>query len=199
MKRVLNVGGNSKETPIPQHYAGFEHVLLDIAQRGSTDIVCDARKLASLEASQFDAVYCSHNLEHYYRHDVPKVLSGIFHILKFGGFAQIKVPDIAEVMRVTMQRNLDIDDVLYQSPAGPIMVIDVLYGYSVEIERSEQDFYAHKTGFTQKSLLDALTRSGFKELYSKAGNLEVDVLAFKGSPDKNTLLLLNLPGKQSSK
>lgn len=193
MKKVLNVGGNNKAIALPPQYAGFEHLLLDIDPRGSPDIVCDARSLKMLDPGQFDAVYCSHNLEHYYRHDVPKVLAGFLHVLKDGGFAQIRVPDIREVMQATIERGLDIDDVLYQSPAGPIMVVDVLYGYSVEIERSGQDFYAHKTGFTQKSLLDALHRAGFLKTYSAVGNLEVNALAFKGVPDQSTRALFNLP------
>jgi SAM-dependent methyltransferase len=192
MKRVLNVGGNNKAIPLPPQYAGFEHVLLDIDARGSPDIVCDARKLTTLEGGQFDAVYCSHNLEHYYRHDVSKVLAGFLHVLKDGGFAQIRVPDIAEVMRVTIERGLDIDDILYESPAGPIMVLDVLYGYSVEIERSGQHFFAHKTGFTKKSLLTALNGAGFQKTFSTVGNLEINALAFKGTPDRITCALFNL-------
>jgi hypothetical protein len=193
LKKVLNVGGNNKAIPLPPQYAEFEHLLLDIDPKGSPDIVCDARKLTTLEGGQFSAVYCSHNLEHYYRHDVPRVLAGFLHVLKDGGFAQIRVPDISEVMRVTIERGLDIDDVLYQSGAGPIMVLDVLYGHSVEIERSGQDFYAHKTGFTQKSLLIALRRSGFSKTYSMVGNLEINALAFKGVPDQITRALFNLP------
>lgn len=193
LKKVLNVGGNSKAIALPPHYAEFEHLLLDIDPSGSPDIVCDARNLATLEGGQFDAVYCSHNLEHYYRHDVPRVLAGFLHVLREGGFAQIRVPDISEVMRITVEQGLDIDDVLYQSSAGPIMVLDVLYGYSVEIERSQQDFYAHKTGFTQKSLLAALQRSGFSKVYSLTGNLEVNALAFKGEPDQFARSLFSLP------
>ncbi len=193
MKKVLNVGGNNKAIPLPAQYAEFEHLLLDIDSKNSPDIVCDARELTSLDSGQFDAVYCSHNLEHYYRHDVTRVLAGFLHVLKDDGFAQISVPDIAEVMRTTIERNLDIDDVLYQSPAGPIMVLDVLYGYTVEIERSGQDYFAHKTGFTQKSLLAVLNSSGFSRTYSKAGNLEINAFAFKGVPDQNTRTLFNLP------
>ena len=136
MKRVLNVGGHSKEIPLPPQYADFEHLLLDIDPKGSPDIVCDARNLTSLDANQFDSVYCSHNLEHYYHHDVPRVLAGFLHVLNDGGFAYIAVPDIDKVMRLTIDRGLDISDVLYQSDAGPITVLDVLYGYSIEIERT---------------------------------------------------------------
>lgn len=193
MKKILNVGGNSKTIPLPPQYAEFEHILLDIDPKGSPDIVCDARELTTLDANQFDAVYCSHNLEHYYQHDIPKVLAGFLHVLKEGGFAHIRVPDIGEVMRVTIERGLDIDDVLYQSPAGPIKVLDVLYGYGVEIEQSGHDFYSHKTGFTQKSLLRTLLSSKFSKIYSVVGNLEINALAFKGEPDHITRVLFNLP------
>ena len=193
MRKVLNVGGNNKSIQLPAHFAGFEHLLLDIDPRGKPDVLCDARELATQEADQFDAVYCSHNLEHYYRHDVQKVLAGFLHVIKDGGFAHIRVPDIAEVMRLTVENKLDIDDVLYTSPAGPIMVLDVLYGYSVEIESSGQDFYAHKTGFTEKSLLAALDKAGFSMASSNLENLEVNVIAFKGEPNSNTRALFNIP------
>jgi hypothetical protein len=121
------------------------------------------------------------------------VLAGFLHVLKDGGFAHIRVPDLHEVMRLTIERGLDIDDVLYQSEAGPIMVLDVLYGYGVEIERSGQDFFAHKTGFTAKSLLRAVQLAGFSVTYLSAGNLEVNAVAFKGAPDPAALNLLGLP------
>jgi SAM-dependent methyltransferase len=193
VKKVLNVGGNNKAIPLPPQYAGFQHLLLDIDARGSPDILCDARKLSTLEAGQFDAIYCSHNLEHYYRHDVPRVLGGFLHVLKDGGFADIRVPDIQEVVRTMNERGLDIEDVLYQSPAGPITVLDVLYGYGVEIERSGQEFFAHKTGFTRKSLLSVLQRAGFSSIYIGQGNLEVAALAFKGTPDPAVRALFGLP------
>jgi len=195
MKRVLNVGGGNKDVPLPPQYAGFEHVLLDIDPRGSPDILCDGRELTSLEASQFEAVLCDHNLEHYYRHDVPKVLKGFKHVLKDGGFADIRVPDIAELMRITIARGLDIDDVLYISTGGPVMVLDVLYGFSSEIEKTGTDFWCHKTGFTQKSLLKALLAAGFSKLYSytSAEAFEIGALAFKGKPDDATQALFKLP------
>jgi len=193
LKKVLNVGGNSKAIPLPPQYADFEHLLLDIDPKASPDILCDARTLTSLDAGQFDAVYCSHNLEHYYRHDVPKVLAGFMHVLKNDGFADIRVPDMNGVMRAVIERGLDIDDVLYQSPAGPIMVLDVIYGYSVEIAQSGHDFFAHKTGFTEKSLLKALHRTGFSKIYSVAGNLEINALAFKREPDNAMRTLFSLP------
>ena len=192
-RRVLNVGGNNKSIALPPQYAEFEHLLLDIDPRGSPDVLCDARELRTLDAAQFDAVYCSHNLEHYYRHDVPRVLSGFLHVLKSGAFAHIRVPDMDEVLRTAVARNMDLEDVLYQSPAGPISVLDVIYGYGVEIERSGQDFYAHKTGFTQKSLTKALQKAGFSTAFVGRGNLEINAIAFKGEPDPAARALFNIP------
>lgn len=193
MNRVLNVGGNHKSIPLPAQYAGFEHLLLDIDPRESVDIVCDARKLRTLEANQFDAVYCSHNLEHYHPHEVPNVLAGFQHVLRDGGFAHIIVPDLQAVMREMLERGVDIDEPLYTSSAGPITVQDILYGYGKEIERSGQDFYAHKTGFTPTSLEKTLWKAGFTKVYVATGNLEAAALAFKGTPRKELRDLFGLP------
>lgn len=192
MKKVLNVGGGNKNIPLPDQYKGFEHILLDIDPNGSPDIVCDARNLTTLEPNQFDAIYCAHNLEHYYPHDVRKVLRGFLHVLKSDGFAQIRVPDLNELMRTVVEQNLDLEDVLYQSAAGPIIVRDVIYGYSPEIERSGVDFFAHKTGFTAKSLANTLQKAGFASLFSMTGGLEVNALAFKGTPNPEQLALFDL-------
>jgi Methyltransferase domain len=193
VKRLLNVGGGNRGIPLPPVYQGWEHILLDIDPKGGPDLVCDARELTALPPGQYDAVYCSHNLEHYYRHDVPRVLAGFRHVLKEDGFAEIRVPDLADLMQTVVRRGLDVDDLLYQSPAGPITVRDVLYGLGVEIERSGNDFWAHKTGFTKKSLTAMLVRCGFPIVYNGTGNFEVAAFAFKGPPTEEIRLLLNLP------
>lgn len=192
-RRMLNVGGNNKTIPLPEAYEGFEHWLLDIDPKGNPDILCDARELTELDPGIVDAVYCSHNLEHYYRHDVPKVLAGFLHVLRAGGVAHIRVPDMGQVMRAVVERRLDIDDVLYQSPSGPIMVLDVIYGWSAQIETSGQDFFAHKTGFTSKSLSQAIVAAGFESYFFKENYLEIEVLAFKGVPDSDLMQAFGLP------
>lgn len=194
VKKVLNVGGGSKATPIPVYFSDWQHDLLDIDDRGDPDLVCDARELSTLEASQYDAVYCSHNLEHYYRHEGLNVLQGFVHILKNDGFAEIRVPDIAQVIEAVQDQQLDLDDVLYQSAAGPISAHDVIYGLQSEIVSSGQDFYAHKTGFTPKSLVNFLYEGGFRHIYLvEDEHLAVHALAFKVEPSATQRELLALP------
>lgn len=183
MKRVLNVGGNSRAIALPAPYHDYQVVLLDIDPAGEPDIVCDARELATLEPGTFDAVYCSHNLEHYHEHEVPRVLHGFHHVLRDGGFVHIRVPDIGAVMQAVVQRGLDIEDTLYASPAGPIRVLDVVYGYSPEIERSGNPFYAHRTGFTRRSLHRVLVQARFAPVHIGTAPLEAVAVAFKGASD----------------
>jgi predicted SAM-dependent methyltransferase len=192
IRSVLNVGGSSKATPISSYFAGWRHDLLDIDPRGRPDLVCDARELKTLDGGVYDAIYCAHNLEHYYRHDGLNVVRGFHHMLHETGFAEIHVPDIAQVIAALHERQLELDDVLYQSAAGPITAHDVVYGLQSEIQNSRKDFYAHKTGFTPKSLRKILTDGGFAKVFlSTELYLEVRALAFKAEPTAGQYALLN--------
>jgi predicted SAM-dependent methyltransferase len=191
-RQFLNVGGGNKAIPVPRHYLGWRHLMLDIDPAGNPDICADARDMLSLDAQSFDAVYCSHNLEHYFEHDVPKVLAGFRHVLRDDGFAEIRVPDIQQVMLAVAERGLDIEDGLYDAPAGAIRVRDVLYGFADKIARSGEDFFAHKTGFSPASLTRALNKAGFDEIVPLRPRIfEIAFAAFRGTPDPATVVLLS--------
>lgn len=195
---VLNVGGHSKKIPIPAHYSNWNHLVLDIDPRSGADIVCDARELLLQEAEQYDAVYCSHNLEHYYHHDVPRVLSGFLNILKPSGFAEIRVPDLVAVTKKMIRDGLDLEDELYVSPAGPITIRDVIYGSARLIEQGGNDFMLHKTGFTHKSLGEKLHQAGFKEIWFVPGPYEICAFAFKSPATPLQLQQLKLSTAQNA-
>jgi len=197
-RRVLNVGGNNKAIAISPHFESYEHILADIDAGVAPDLVIDARLLDTTAADQFDAIYCSHNLEHYYAHDAAKVLGGFRHVLKPDGFAELRAPDLASLMRHMTDKNLELDDVLYHTQAGvPITAHDVLYGWGTEIERSGEDFFAHKSGFTPKTLQKALNAAGFPIVVFRPGRqFEIFALAFFKPPTPHHCDLLNLsPGR----
>lgn len=189
---VLNVGGGSKSIPLPAHYAGWDHRLLDIQAGEDVDFVCDGRELLRFPGNVYDAVYCSHNLEHYYRHDLLKVLEGFRHVLRPDGFCEIRVPDLGEVIREMVARDLRLDSELYRSPAGAITVHDVIYGFGVEIERSGNPFYAHKCGFTPDSLVAALQQAGLAQVWlaPPLARYEARAVAFMqpATPEQQRLL-----------
>ena len=198
LKRVLNVGGNSKAIPLPPIYAGWEHVLLDIDPAGKPDIVCDARNMYDLPGASFDAIYCSHNLEHYFLHDAIDVVLGFLHVLRDDGFIEVRVPDIGELMRLVAQNNWDISDTVYISMAGPISVRDMLYGLQIQIEQSGNDFFAHKNGFTRQSLTELLTGCGFKHCFVSTADIEIAVYAFKNPPGAYARELLQLDKREAN-
>jgi hypothetical protein len=191
VKRVLNVGGGNKLIRISQHYDGWQHDLLDIDPAGQPDLVCDARELTKLNGGTYDAIYCSHNLEHYYRHDGLNVVRGFHHMLNETGFAEIRVPDLVQVISALVERQLDLDDELYRSSAGPISAHDVIYGLQIQIKNSGQDFYAHKTGFTSHSLIRMLKEGGFEKVFLIDDEpMAVHAFAFKTEPTQEQRELL---------
>ena len=129
-------------------------------------------------------------------HDARKVVAGFLHVLRDDGFAQIKVPDIAQLMKLCVERNLDLDDMVYESPAGPILARDIFWGYGKEIETSGNDYYAHKTGFTSKSLTRFLEDAGFAEVFLDAAateGIEIGAIAFKRAGMNPHKAMLGIP------
>ena len=175
--KVLNVGGGSRN--LPPQYDGWEQDLLDIDINCKPDICLDAKELNTLEANTYDAVYCSHCLEHFYAHEVPVVLAGFLHILKAGGFAEIAVPNIRSVMDELLAKNHDINDVFYRTGEGlAITFHDVIYGWGEQVSRGNT-FYSHKCGFTPISLGSALKSAGFSEIYLSAQGSNILTKSFK--------------------
>lgn len=188
--RLLNVGsGGSKD--VPRIYQGWEQDSLDIDANVNPDIVCDAREMRKLPPAKYDSVFCSHCLEHFYKHEVPTVLLGFAHVLNAGGFAHIAVPNMNAVFEAITKGNFDINDTWYQSHGGPISFHDVIYGWGKQVTLGNL-YYCHKTGFTEKSLAKEL-RKAFATVFTAAddsGNLHA--FAFKTKPSREKLRRLGI-------
>jgi hypothetical protein len=199
-KKFLNVGGHKKSHPVPSCFNGWRHDLLDIDPDVMPDILCDAREIWKMEPRQYDAVYCSHNLEHFHWHDVQKVLKGFSLVLKKDGFAYIRVPDLLGVMRYVAENNLDLTDPLYTAINGyPMAALDVIYGWRKQVESSGADFFCHKTGFSLATLVAVLKENRFKFVYSRKSSLELSAIAFMLPPGHEITALLGLTDSECYK
>ena len=141
--RVLYVGcgGDMEMSWLPQL---SEVTRLDIDPAVAPDIVADMCKMGDI--GEYDMVYSCHSLEHLYPHDVAKALGEFYRVLSPTGYAVILVPDLQDV-RAT-------DEVLFESAAGPIAGLDLIYGHRASI--AECPFMAHRTGFMESTLREAL-------------------------------------------
>lgn len=175
MPKVLNVGGGTIRS-IPAIFDGWEQHLLDIDAGVKPDIVCDARDMATLEGGQYDGIFTSHFLEHVYKHEVPQVLGGFRHVLKDDGFAYIVVPDI----NAWVKAYTELDDVWYESASGPITFHDVLYGWHPAMSEGNL-FFAHKCGFTERSLGNVL-RALFPQVRLQRVGGDLHAIAYKRTP-----------------
>lgn len=131
---------------------------LDIDPMVKPDIVGTMTDMAAVPSGSMDALHSSHNIEHLYSHEVPIALKEFLRVLRPEGFAVITCPDLQSVAELIAQDKLT--DPAYQSPAGPICPLDILYGYRPTIAAGNLHM-AHRTGFTLRSLITALRDSGF--------------------------------------
>jgi SAM-dependent methyltransferase len=169
MMKLLNVGGASKSIPVPPWYKNHEHHLLDIVSGEGVDLVADARRLHEMPelANMYDDVYCSHNLEHYTEAEADLVLKGFLHILKPGGVAFIRVPNIEGAMKKMFEKGVHLEDTAYVSPGGLIRYKDIIYGHGPQVEeglKQGNTFMMHKNAFSIQGLRDILTKAGFMKV-----------------------------------
>jgi SAM-dependent methyltransferase len=156
-KTVLHVGcGNS---PLPEWLDGYSETRLDIDPGVQPDIV--APMIAMGDIGQFDALYTSHCLEHLYPDEVPTALGEIKRVLKPGGVALIVVPDLEGVEAT--------DAVIFDSPAGPITGLDMIYGMGAFVAANRH--MAHHCGFVQATLAEVVNAAGFARVHvERAGH-----------------------------
>jgi predicted SAM-dependent methyltransferase len=178
MKRLLNAGsgpGPARRIARMVDRQGWEEVRFDIDPEVKPDVVGSILDLGgSFEPQSFDAVWSSHVLEHLYAHEVFPTLRQFHRILKPDGFALITSPDIESVAQFIIEHG--IAAIAYNSPAGPIRPLDMLYGHSRAIEEGHV-YMAHRTGFTAERLGNLLLMAGFPTVSITTENFEVCALA----------------------
>ncbi|MDC1450600.1 class I SAM-dependent methyltransferase [Candidatus Thioglobus sp.] len=180
MKTFLHVGcGPQYKSQIK----GFDNenwkeIRFDIDEKVDPDIVGTLLDMSAVEAGSVDAIYSSHNIEHVFPHEVPIVLREFHRVLKDDGMVVLVCPDLQSVCEAVVDDKLL--QPLYESPAGPISPIDILYGHRPAIARGNE-YMAHKGGFTYSVLNDAFIEAGFKMNYGgrNPDRWELFIISFK--------------------
>lgn len=187
-KLLLNAGSGplqSGRPPAAFATAEWREVRLDVDPRAQPDIVgsfADMRGL--IDDARFDALYSSHAIEHLHAHEVIPALREFRRVLRPEGFALVTCPDLAAIARQLLEAGAEA--VAYQSPAGPIRPIDMIFGHGRSIAEG-QIHMAHHTGFTAPRLARVAFASGFAEVRVMEGghfDLWAVLLGPQASPAK---------------
>lgn len=168
-RRVLHVGcGQPNPAKLHQTFrdASWQEIRLDIDAAVRPDIVASITDMSCVADASVEALWSSHNLEHLNAHEVPLALAEFARVLKPAGFALITLPDIQAVAQLIADDKLE--EVAYRSPAGPISAIDMVFGHRRSIAAGN-GFMAHRTGFSARSLSEALRRAGFSDTRVQRG------------------------------
>ena len=169
-KRVLNAGcgaAGSDRLHVGFRGEGWSEVRLDIDPRTAPDFVGSISDMRGIVPdASFDAVFSSHSIEHLHAHEVAPAFREFRRVLKPGGFALITCPDLGAIARLLARQ--DLESVVYVSPAGPVKVLDMLYGHGPSIAEGRV-LMAHNTGFTDERLGRVAIESGFAEARVMAG------------------------------
>lgn len=161
MKTFLHVGCGHKtkdQTTLEFQKPSWNEIRLDIDPTVDPDIIGSTTDLSKVDNASVDAVFSSHNIEHVYPHEVQLALLEYLRILNADGIFVVTCPDLQSVCAVVAGDKLT--DKVYDSPAGPITPLDILYGHMSSLEAGNT-FMAHKCGFTRKTLTEALIKAGF--------------------------------------
>ena len=162
-KRMLNAGSgpaNGAEHPAFDP-SEWKQIRIDIDPRTAPDLVGSISNMRGvIEDDSFDAVWCSHCIEHLHDHEVLPALHEFRRILNDDGFAIVSCPNLGAVAKLIVSE--DIESVAYLSPAGPIRLLDMIFGHSQSIETGHL-YMAHRTGFTVDRLGRLAANAGFAE------------------------------------
>lgn len=181
-KIILHVGPghrrNGAQLPAVFRTAEWQELRLDIDPGNEPDIVGTMLDMAGVAGASVDAIYSAHNIEHVYAHEVPQVLKEFLRVLKADGFVLITCPDLQAVCALVAEDKLT--DTAYQSPAGAITPLDILYGHGAALAAGHH-YMAHKSGFTLKTLMAALQAAGFRTIAGRrrARGLDLWLVASK--------------------
>jgi predicted SAM-dependent methyltransferase len=166
---VLNVGcGYPRRRSLHPRFHGpaWREVRLDIDPAVAPDIVCSVTDMSPVPDGSIDAIWCSHSLEHLYRHDVPAALGEFFRVLRPGGLLFLTSPDLQRVAALVAEDRLETE--AYLSPSGPITPLDMIFGHTASLTRGALAM-AHKSGFTGTTLRKLLDEAGFERIEVRQG------------------------------
>jgi SAM-dependent methyltransferase len=177
-KILVNLGSGAKASAwLPAMFASWRELRVDVDPKVNPDILADVTDLSAIESGSVDAVWSAHCLEHLYLYEVSKAVIEVYRILADDGFFCLMVPDLQVIAEYIAQDRLH--EVVYESPAGPVIAHDMIFGYGPYLARGRPSM-GHKCGFTPTLLAHKLREAPFAEIVlRRRTNQELAAVACK--------------------
>ncbi len=139
----------------------WHELRIDPDENMQADITSQPYHLPMIADASLDGVFIGHTLHRYNFIDAEHVLKEAFRILKDEGTLIATVPDLQ--LASTYAANDELEAGVYQSPAGAITAIDMLFGFQRAI-RTGDLARQHQSGYTMTSLGNLVRDIGFCNL-----------------------------------
>lgn len=192
MKTFLHVGCGPMQkdgTTRTFNASEWKEIRFDIDESVKPDVIGTMVNMSAVATASVDAIFSSHNIEHLYPHEVPLALGEFLRVLRADGVAIITCPDLQSIC--TLVVNDGLTEPAYMSSVGPISPIDVLYGHRVPMANGNL-YMAHRTGFTQKTLANALSEAGFQAVVTDVRPQHFDIWAVATKSPRSNQELIEL-------
>jgi predicted SAM-dependent methyltransferase len=161
-KLLVNLGSGPKGNAwLPGMFAEWRQLRVDVDATVAPDILADITDLSAIESGSVDAVWSAHCIEHLYLHQVGTAIAEVYRILRDDGFFCMIVPDLQGLAEYIANDRLH--EVVYESPAGPVIAHDIVFGYGRFLAEGRSSM-AHNCGFTPTLLLRKLQETPFAEI-----------------------------------
>lgn len=166
-KRLLCVGAGGSRVSVRD----CETVTIDIDPKMRPDVVADMCDLSEIESGSFDFLVARHCLEHVSYPRGQMAIAEWFRVLVPGGRIHVAVPDVLAVVKGCRS----LADKVYDSPAGPIHVCDMIYGW--RSSSGTPTTMRHWAAYDGHMLGRLLGDAGFTDIQVRQANYEIAVEA----------------------
>jgi predicted SAM-dependent methyltransferase len=184
----VGCGAKTKAHTTPEFSSErWRELRFDIDPAVKPDITGTMTNMSAVGTETVDGLFSSHNVEHLYPHEVPVAFREFTRVLKLDGFAVITCPDLQSIAALVAQNKLL--DTAYQSNAGPITPLDMLFGHRASLARGNL-FMAHHCGFTRDVLAQSLQQAGFQSVrvLARPDNFDLWAVACRQVVSRDELL-----------
>lgn len=184
LKFLHAASGTSAKNRTTREFAStdWQEVRLDANAASKPDILASLTDMKDVPGAAFDAVFTAHSLERLFPHEVGTALANLHRVLKADGYLVLVCSDLQAACALVAEDKLL--ESAYDSPAGPIAPIDIIYGFRPALAGGYTR-HACKCGFTARALMGTLAQAGFGSIWTARNHAAFTIMAVASKEERS--------------